>query len=81
MKRMTVRLRILNVSATEDKEEEIVHKMKEGSIDVKGICEARSKNEGQENIRENFMYVYKSNQEERYEIRFVLNPSFADRVK
>ena len=79
--RKNIKIATLNVSTMRDKEEEIVHMMKERNLDILRVCETRTKNEGQKTIHEDYKYIYKGNQEGRHGVGFVLNSSVAERVK
>ena len=78
--RTHIRMGTINIATMKDKEEEIVFMMKERNLDILGVCETRTKNEGQKKIHEDFRYIYKGNREGRHGVGFILSPVFAERV-
>ena len=64
----------MNLATMRGKEEEVVHIMEEKKLDLLGVCETRTKHEGEKKIHNDFKYIYKGNEEGRHGVGFVQLP-------
>ena len=70
----------MNLATMRGKEEEVVYVMEDKNLDLLGVCETRTKLEGEKKIHKDFKYIFKGNEEGRHGVGFVLSPILAERV-
>ena len=54
--------------------------MEDRKIDILGVCETRTKQEGQKKLHNDYVYIYKGNEEGKHGVGFVLRPAIAGKV-